>query len=432
MSRSYFIATLGCKLNQFDSADVEGRLQAGGFRRTGSPATADIVVVNTCTVTASADAQSRRLARRLRRESPDCTLIVMGCSTQLDPAAIESATRVDRTFGTGSGEGVARFALDRFGDTSSLARENSCAAQEFPIPSFPERTRAFLKVQEGCDLRCSYCIIPAVRGNSRSLPPAEIARQVLQLVETGYREIVLTGVNTGDYGKDLSPPTTLLALLRRLTVIPGLGRIRLNSLEPCTIDPGLIAFLADTERVAPHLQIPIQSGSDRILAAMRRPYKLSRYARVVETLRNRIPAIALGADVIAGFPGEGEEEFRQTREFLADSPLNYLHVFPYSERPGTPAAALDGKVAGPVKSDRARALRALGDRLNFQFRSRFLGKTRTVLVLGAQRPDGRWRALSDNYIEMGVRGDAALVNRLLPARLADVTQSDTLADISAS
>ncbi|MBI4160868.1 MAG: radical SAM protein, partial [Acidobacteria bacterium] len=203
MDRTYHIATLGCKLNQFDSAAVEGRLRASGFRRAASPQQAAVVVVNTCTVTASADGQSRRLARRLRRESPDCTLIVMGCSTQRDPAPFRAAARVDALFGTGAAVEVARFALGRFGNLGTLPEENSCAAGEFPLPAFADRTRAFLKVQEGCDLRCSYCIIPAVRGRSRSLPPERMEDQVRRLADSGYREIVLTGVNTGDYGRDL-------------------------------------------------------------------------------------------------------------------------------------------------------------------------------------------------------------------------------------
>jgi threonylcarbamoyladenosine tRNA methylthiotransferase MtaB len=430
MERSYYIATLGCKLNQFDSAAVEGRLQAAGCRRCDSPETAAIIVVNTCTVTVSADAQSRRLVRRLRRESPDCTLIVMGCSTERDPEHIRAAARVDGVFGTSRSEEVARFALSRFGDIGSLPNENSCAAQEWPLPAFADRTRALLKVQEGCDLKCSYCIIPAVRGASRSLPAAMIEAQIRQLVDSGYREIVLTGVNTGDYGRDLSPQSSLLELLRRLVRIPGLGRLRLNSLEPRTISNDLVAFLAGTGRVAPHLQVPLQSGSDPVLRAMRRPYRLRHYARIVETLRNRIPDIALGADVIAGFPGETEADHRHTREFLADSPLNYLHLFPYSERPGTPAAGMTGAVPGPVKSARVRELRALSGRLNFHFRRSFLGRERDILVLGSQRPDGRWRALTDNYIDLGVRAEASMVNHLVTARLTNVTRADTLADLA--
>ncbi len=422
----YHIVTLGCKLNQFDSAAVEGRLQAAGSRRAAGPEEADVIVVNTCTVTASADAQSRRLVRRMRRENPDCLLIVMGCSSERDPAPLGKAATVDAIFGTGSSKQVSDFVLSRRAANVALSEENSCAAQEFPLPAFTERTRAFLKIQEGCDLRCSYCIIPAVRGRSRSLLPGRVEEQVRRLVELGYREIVLTGVNTGDYGNDLDPEISLRQLLERLVAVPGLGRLRLNSLEPATIHPDLISFLAGTDRVAPHIQIPLQSGSDTILGAMRRPYRVGHYARVVETLRKRIPGIALGADVIAGFPGEGDRQFRETYDFIAASPLNYLHVFPYSERPGTPAAERSGKVAGPEKTHRARQLRELGARLNLDFRRSFIGKSRSALILNSRRKDGRWRALSDNYIAFGVPAGPAVANRIVDARLIEATEFDTL------
>ena len=444
---TYRIVTLGCKLNQADSASLEARLRSLGLRRVdagdppdGSPegGTADLVILNTCTVTHNADREARQIARRLRRGNPRATLIATGCYAERDPRALEALQVVDHVVGM----------------KDQAARVTMLAAKALGLPYDPEhhdlgahgatdaceplaggvldgdRTRAYLKVQDGCGLRCSYCIIPSVRGASRSVPPDEVLRRISLLVEAGYREIVFTGVNTGDYGRDLEPSRPLHRLLQSAVGLPGLGRLRLNSLEPRTVTAGVVGALRDSGgRLAPHLQVPLQSGCDTTLARMRRPYRTADYARIVSGLRAAIPGIGLGADVIAGFPGETDAEFEATVRFIADSPLNYLHVFSYSARPGTAAASLPGQVPAALVRERSARLRALGRELSRRFRLSFAGRRLEVLTLREVRPDGRLRALSGNFIDLGLdtagRPPGDLFNRLLTVRVTEVTADDT-------
>jgi len=412
----YHVATLGCKLNQFDSAAIESRLASRGMARSEDPSRARVVVVNTCTVTSAADSQSRQAIRRIRRENPGCVLIVTGCYAQRDAAALRKIPGVDAVVGLPGEreipEIVARLAPGALAEPSCADRTGD------PLPFFSDRTRAFLKIQEGCDLRCSYCVIPSVRGGSRSVGPGAVARRVSLLVAAGHREIVFTGVNTGDYGKDLDPPTTLAALLRLTCEAPGLGRLRLNSVEPRCVTEDLVEVMAISGRIAPHLQVPLQSGSDPVLARMRRPYRARDYRRVLESIRKRIPGAGLGADVIVGFPGETEEDFRRTRDLIASSELNYLHVFSFTPRPGTPAAAMPGTPKGDVIRERNAELRALGADLSRRFRSSFLGRELEVLGLREILPGGRVRGLSGNFIDVELEADAdSVVNRIVRARV---------------
>ncbi len=415
----YHVATLGCKLNQFDSAAIEAGLISRGLVRTQDPARARVVVVNTCTVTSSADAQSRQAIRKLRRENPGCVLIVTGCYAQRDPSALEAIPGVDAVVGIPAQGTIPDLVLKL---APPAAPDPACIeSAEDPLPCFSDRTRAFLKIQEGCDLKCSYCVIPSVRGASRSVGPAQVVEKVRRLVEAGFREVVFTGVNTGDYGKDLDPPVSLADLLRLASGVPGLGRLRLNSVEPRCVTPALLSVLSDRGRIAPHLQIPLQSGSDRILSRMRRPYRVRDYRKVLEAVRERLPEAGLGADVIVGFPGESEEDFRSTREFIASSELNYLHVFSFTPRPGTPAAGMAGALRGDVIRGRNAELRALGYELSRRFRSSFLGRELEVLGLRETLPDGRIRGLSGNFIDVALEAEAgSVVNRLLRARVTAV------------
>ena len=416
----YHVATLGCKLNQFDSACMEADLAALGMAPTSDPASARVVIVNTCTVTSTADAQSRQLIRRLRRENPGCTLIVTGCYAQRDPKALAAMAGVDAVMGLAEQRGLGSLVMKL---APEVPEAPACVVSaEDRLPYFSDRTRAFLKIQEGCDLRCSYCIIPSVRGISRSVEPDQVFRKVALLAEAGFREIVFTGVNTGDYGKDLDPPTTLSALLCRASEIPGVGRLRLNSVEPRCVTEELAETLARSPRIAPHVQIPLQSGSDAVLARMRRPYRTSHYQGVLEALRKKLPDAGLGADVIVGFPGETDEEFRQTRDFIASSELNYLHVFSFTPRPGTPASESPDPVRGDVIKQRGAELRTLGRALAHRFRVSFLGRELEVLGLKESLPDGSVRALSGNFIEVALQAEPeSCVNRLLRARVISVS-----------
>jgi threonylcarbamoyladenosine tRNA methylthiotransferase MtaB len=437
---TYRIVTLGCKLNQADSATLEARLRALGFRRAPEEevkeAGTDVVILNTCTVTANADREARQIARRLRGAHPDALLVATGCYAQRDPDGLRSVSGIDHVVTLDEkDERLPALVAEAFGidprhvdlDLGPHGTTEGCEPEFGP----GDRTRALLKVQDGCDLRCSYCVIPSVRGPSRSLPPEAVLGRLGRLVEAGFLEIVLTGVNTGDYGRDLDPPLSLRGLLERAIDVPGLGRVRLNSLEPRTVTPDLVDLLAGSAgRLAAHVQIPLQSGSDAVLKRMRRPYRTADYARVVEELRLRVEGIALGADVIVGFPGETDGEFEATCRFIESSPLNYLHVFSYSPRPGTGAAALPHPVSPPVIKERSARLRHIGRELSLRFRRSFLGRTRPALTLREVRPDGRLRALTDNFIDLGFdpegRDTAPLMNRLLPVRITAATDHDTL------
>jgi threonylcarbamoyladenosine tRNA methylthiotransferase MtaB len=438
--------TLGCKLNQFDSAALEGELSRRGLCHQPDLTLASVVIVNTCTVTARADADARKLIRRVRRSNPDCRLLVTGCYAERNADELRSIGGVDRVFGNADKSRVATILdeLDlRGGDGAGSppgravpagdprpAGDRGCdAALEMPPAlHFGDRSRAFLKVQEGCRLACSYCIIPAVRGPSRSVRPEDVLAAARSLLEAGYREIVLTGVNVGDYGRDLAPRTSLAQLLLRLLDDCGPNRFRLNSLEPRTVTDEIVALMAGDPRLAPHLQVPLQSGSAPILRAMRRNYDPDEYLARLHGLRAAVPDVGLGADVIVGFPGETDLRFRETYEFVERSPLSYLHVFSWSARPGTHAAALPGRVPPRAIGERSAALRALAERQGYRFRKRFEGRVLDAVVLGERRADGRTRALTGNFIEVALdegdlpRGDlrAARILRATPGETAAV------------
>ena len=426
MAGTFHIRTFGCKLNQFDSAVVESDLRARGLLPSSHIGDASVVVINTCTVTHRADADARRLARRIRRENPDCFIVATGCLAERNPEELESLPEIDLVVRRGErarlGELVAAKAVSS-GALTGPGETPSCAG----TLSFGDRTRAFLKVQEGCDLRCSYCIIPEVRGPSMSVPPEQCATQLQQLIHSGYQEVVLTGVNTGDYGRDLEQSLDLVTLVRRLLEVPGLGRLRLNSLEPRTVTPEIIDLLAADQRLAPHLQIPLQSGSDRILARMRRNYRTDLYARTVEELRRRVPHAGIGADVIVGHPGESDDDFEQTLQFIESSPLNYLHVFSYSARPGTHAATQEDRVPDGVITERSARLRRLGDELALRFRRSFIGKPLQTLVYDSRCRNGRLRALTSNFIDLSLEAPDTAINTLLPATITSATATETLA-----
>jgi threonylcarbamoyladenosine tRNA methylthiotransferase MtaB len=412
----YHTLTLGCKLNRFDSAAVEVELARRGFAHEQDLAAADVVVVNTCSVTGKADAEARRLVRQVRRANPGCRLLVTGCYAELDPCALRALPRVDRVFGNRDKPRL-----------SAILDEMGIVASAVPAPGlrFGDRGRAYLKIQEGCDLACSYCVIPRVRGRSRSVPPERVTADFLALAAAGYREIVLTGVNTGDFGRDLEPRLSLEGLLDTLLRIAGPNRIRLNSLEPLAVTDGILRMMADDSRLAPHVQVPLQSGSEPVLRAMRRNYRLSQYLDRVEALREAVPHAAIGADVIAGFPGETDERFEETVRFIERSPLNYLHVFAWSPRPGAPAASLPGRPHGRAVAERSLRLRELGERRFLEFRKTFEGRALDAVLLGERRGDGRWRALTGNFIETAVAGEGLDSRQPVRVRVVRAERGET-------
>ncbi len=429
MSRPGFhTLTLGCKLNRFDSANIEAELERRGYERERVLSAAVVVVVNTCAVTGKADAEARRLVRQVRRVNPGCRLLVTGCYAELDPEALGALDRVDRVFGNRDKPRVGEI-LDDLGIVApgggAAAADRGCEA--VPALRFGKRGRAYLKIQEGCDLACSYCVIPRVRGRSRSVSGERAEADLLALAAGGYREIVLTGVNTGDWGRDLEPRRTLLDLLRGLLAVVGPSRLRLNSLEPLTVTDGIVRLMAEDPRLAPHLQMPLQSGSEAVLRAMRRNYRPAQYLERAEALRRGVPHAAIGADVIVGFPGETDERFEETFRFVENSPLDYLHVFPWSPRPGVLAASLPDRPHGSAVAERSARLRALGERRFLEFRRRFVGRTLDAVVLGEPGEDGSSRALTGNYIETRIDGGGLEPRRPVRVLILRVENGETFA-----
>lgn len=410
----YYVHTLGCKLNQFDSARAEGLLRQRDFEATGDPSAADVIVLNTCTVTGRADAEGRRLARMFRRLAPGARIVATGCYAERDPEALRRTGAFDSVVGLAERARLPQALL------GPALGDDACATGPAGL-FFADRARAYLRVQEGCDLRCSYCIIPTVRGPGRSVGVPEVLDEARRLAEAGVREIGLTGVNTGSWGHDLEPRRALADLLEALLADPALAgvRIRLNSLEPRTVTPRVLELVAGApDRLVPHIQVPLQSGSDRVLARMSRNYRTALYRRVVEDAVRRVPGICLGADVITGFPGETDADQQATRAFLADLPLGYLHVFSYSPRPGTRAAALPDAVPPDAVRARTNELRTLGARLARAFRERLLGSEQQALVLDTPAKDGALRALTGNYVEVLLPPGAAAPGDVVRARLA--------------
>ena len=427
MAKKFYIATFGCRTNQADSAALREDLLSREFEETRECRQADVIVVNSCTVTHRSDQQVRQLTRSLGRRNPTARLVVTGCYAQRDPSRLAGITGVDAVVGNSHkgniGSIVAAFECAEahpptHGEIAAIYRDDfrSVAAMEMtPATETGGRTRPFVKIQDGCDAKCTYCIIPYVRGPSRSVPPQIVLRQLAQLVENGFKEVVLTGIHMGSYGVHLKPRYSLDRLLGEIVAVPGLERIRLSSLEPMQLSRRVIALAANCEKVAPHFHVCLQSGSDRILKKMFRPYQTSRFAQIVEEIRRCIPDAAIGTDVIAGFPGESEEDHRQTVEFISRMPFTYLHVFPYSDRSGTAASDMAEKVDSRTIKRRSGELRQISEDKNLAFRRRFLGRSLSVLTL-SEKKDGMRTALSGNYLKAKV--DPSMPsNQLVQARV---------------
>ncbi len=416
MTETVAITTLGCKANQFDSEMMEASLETGGFEIIPFPQSADIYIVNTCTVTHRTDYQSRQLIRRARRLNPSSLIIVTGCYAQVYPEEVQGIEGVGAVLGNAekaSVVGILRNPASRphpMVSVSDIAMESKVG--EADIDRSFRRTRALLKIQDGCNASCAYCIVPRARGRSRSLDPLRGIHHLQRLQNRGFREVVMTGIHLGIYGADLSPPSSLAELCKKMEMIPAPQRIRLSSIEPDDFSPELIQAIIHSPRVCPHLHIPLQSGDDDILQRMHRNYDGTVFADLVQTLTNRIPTLNIGVDVMVGFPGEGEKQFRKTYELLEKLDIGYLHVFPFSKRRGTEAYELPHQVDPQTKKRRCETLRALGKRKRAAFQGRFLGRELKVLVERKRdRLTGKLRGYSRNYIPVLIEGKDDLVNR---------------------
>jgi threonylcarbamoyladenosine tRNA methylthiotransferase MtaB len=349
---------------------------------------------------------------------------VTGCYAQRDPQALAGLPGVSLVVGNAGRDGADfASAVADPGLAGRILHQEFDAARDFLVPSMSEtggKTRPFIKLQDGCDARCSYCIVPSVRGPGRSARPDSIVAEARALVEKGYQEIVLTGVHLGTYGRKLAEPVKLVDVLRRLLRIEGLGRVRLSSIEPMRFDRAIIGLARDAPALAPHFHVPLQSGSDRILRRMRRPYTAARFRALLEYAHSQLPHAAFGTDVLVGFPGETDEDFELTRSTVRESPLTYLHVFPFSAREGTDAWALPDRVPAAVVRERVQALRDLSQAKNYEFRRRFRGKLLPALTLSAAERLGDSVVLTENYIHTRVAGHGCAPNRLVQVCIEEV------------
>ncbi len=392
------MVTFGCRVNQADSLRLEEELRARGAVE-APPSSADLVIVNTCSVTASADQGARQTIRRIARENPSARIVATGCYATRRPgevAALPGVLRIVRNDDKlrtirlleDSGE---LTTADRFG-----AGDGACGARI--EPGVAGRTAFTLRVQTGCEERCAYCIIPATRGQSRSASVEEVIREATRVLHAGFKEIALTGVHLGSYGRDLTPRRSLLDLLDALHSIGGDVTFRISSLEPMDCTQEIVDLVARSEgRFAPHVHLPLQHASDRMLRLMQRPYTLAYYRALVDSIVERMPHASIGSDVIVGFPGESDADFQRNVDYLSSSPLSHVHVFPYSDRPGTEASAMGGKVEGAVIRERGARLRAIAAELSRRFRQRQRGSVRPGLTL----EDGTL-VVTDNYLKVRI------------------------------
>lgn len=422
------IATLGCKANQYDSSVLEARLKERRFRLVDFNGPADIYVINTCTVTDKADMDSRNLIRRARRRNPDAFTVVTGCYAQTKPGEAAGLDGVDLVLGNAEKARLFDFLEQGRPERTQVVVDDIFRQREiedFGDASYSKNTRAFVKIQDGCNQFCTFCIIPYARGRNRSVSPERIVAELRRLSAAGYREAVLTGIHIGTYGADLEPATTLTGLLKILDRERPIHRIRISSVDPEEIDAEMIELVATSPVFCSHLHIPLQSGDDAILKMMRRRYGRERFREVCQALTEKNPRFCIGTDVIPGFPYEDEARFQNTYELLRDAAVHYFHVFPFSPKRGTPAATMLGQVPHAVKKERAAALRALSAEKFTEFRSRFFGTELEVILEQSgeacqnDEPVERLRfGRSDNYLPVNVR-TAGQAGDLISCRITD-------------
>ena len=423
------ILTLGCKVNQVESAALDNAFRAAGCALVDTREQADLYIINTCAVTGRAGQQSRQSIRAALRRNPEARILVTGCYAQAEADSIRQIDPRILVIGNSHKEQLVAAALGQIPAPLPLPMTEKKDVFALPIQHFPGHTRAFLRVQDGCNNFCSYCIVPYTRGRSRSLPKAQVLRQAALFAKGGYREIVVTGINVGRYGLDLKEGETLVSLLTRLCAdFPGI-RFRLSSVEPTEVDQVFLDFARTTPNFMPHFHLPLQSGEDRILALMGRRYRTADFAEKLQLLHERFPLAGIGCDVLTGFPGETELEAARTRAFLESLPVSFLHVFPYSKRPGTRAAALPGHLPQSVKAERAALLHELDARLRRRFYAANLGRRVQVLAERSLKP-GLLEGFSENYLPVRFAGPETLINSVAAVRLTAADEQGVLGELA--
>ena len=408
--------TLGCKLNFSESSTLAREFERGGYLRVEPSEATDVAVINSCSVTEHADKKCRNIIRKIHRRNPNAIIAVTGCYAQLKPEDIAKIEGVNIVLGNND-KGDLYRRVEELRETTNT-EVYSCSVEEmtrfFAAYSSGDRTRSFLKVQDGCDYKCAYCTIHYARGHSRNIPIADIVAEAREIVAAGQKEIVITGINTGDFGRTTGEK--FIDLLRALDEVEGVERYRISSIEPNLITDEIIELCAKSSKFVPHFHIPLQSGSTPILGLMRRRYTADRYRERIAKIREMMPDAFLGVDVIVGFPGEGEGEFMETYRLLEEVGASFLHIFPFSERPGTPAVDMPNKVQPRISTERVQRLEALSDRLHKAFAERYLGSEREVLFESTDR-NGLMYGYTDNYLRVSAPYDTALINNICRVRL---------------
>lgn len=412
-----FFQTLGCKVNQYESAWLAERFQELGYLPTDSGTDADVVVVHTCTVTSKSNYQCRQAIRKTIRQNPKADVLVTGCYARLNPEELMAIEGVKTVFTQNDFHDILKY-LQNISPSQNGASDT--LKKSPPLSSFLAHSRAFVKIQDGCNSRCAYCIVPQVRGKSRSRKPEAVIEEIGMIESSGYREVVLTGIHLGAYGEDISPKLSLASLL--LTLLNKFNRLRfrLSSIEPHDMNEPLLDLL-DSERLCPHFHLPLQSASPRILKQMNRPYIPQEYADLVKRILTKKTSAAIGTDIMVGFPTETEVDFQQTKTFIESLDFAYLHVFAYSPRPGTPAAAMNGQLPPPVKKERSKILREISKQKRQDFIKNNLNTIRPTIVLDKSSSDGNYRmGLTDNYIQIffpNSNGEKKYLGEIVPTCL---------------
>ena len=418
--------TLGCKVNFYDTEAIWQQFKTAGYEQVDFEHTADVYVVNTCSVTNTGDKKSRQIIRRAIRRNPDAIVAVTGCYAQTAPAEILEIPGVDLVIGTQDRERIMeyvdQFARERQPINAVRNIMKTRTFEELDVPEFADRTRAFLKIQEGCNNFCTFCIIPWTRGLSRSREPQSVLTQAKMLVEAGYKEIVLTGIHTGGYGDDLEN-YDLTDLLWDLDKIEGLDRIRISSIEASQIDDRMLDVLQKSTKMCRHFHIPLQSGENDVLARMRRKYTVEEFGEKIRRIREVMPDVAITTDVIVGFPGESEESFAKGYQFMKELGFSEMHVFPYSKRSGTPAARMEDQIDEEEKNRRVHALIDLSETMQVAYAEKFLGQVVEVIPereVKGQEGQGLLIGHSDNYLHVEFEGSTELIGQVCRVRIASV------------
>lgn len=419
--------TLGCKLNFSETSTIARLFEDAGFAKVQFEETPDIYIINTCSVTENADKKCKQLVKKALKINPDAFVAIIGCFAQLKPTEIAQIPGVDLVLGANEKFNLLDYIDETLAkkEQTAIAFENIKKTQEFvPAFSYGDRTRSFLKVQDGCDYFCTFCTIPLARGKSRNASIAQTVKEAYKIAKTDVKEVVLTGVNIGDFGQGGSE--NFFGLIRALDTIDGIDRYRISSIEPNLLSNEIIRFcLNEAQKFVPHFHIPLQSGSDKLLKAMRRKYLRELYAERVASIKELRPDCCIGVDVIVGFPGETDEDFLETMEFLKDLPISYLHVFTYSERANTTAVKLGDPVPMNIRRERSTQLHILSDKKKRKFYEENIGTTRTVLF-EHEEDEGIMYGFTENYVKVKMPFDAHLTNTFQRIRLTEIDRDGVM------